>query len=116
MCQRFHAVAREWVETECMTDAALVDTARARNIDILIDLGGYGDAARMLACANRLAPVQIKWVGTQAHSSGLTEMDWFSDRPVGNAGWIRTFYSEKAAAAARRLCLLQRPTVCARRG
>ena len=31
----------------------------------------------MIACANRLAPVQIKWVGMQVHSSGLAEMDWF---------------------------------------
>ena len=30
----------------------------------------------MTACAYRLAPVQIKWVGMQNHSSGLAEMDW----------------------------------------
>jgi protein O-GlcNAc transferase len=95
MCQRFRAVASEWVETECMTDAALVDAARARAIDILIDLGGYGDSARMLACANRLAPVQIKWVGMQSHSSGLAEMDWFlTDRWETPDGFER-FYSEK---------------------
>jgi len=73
----------------------LVAAARVRNIDILIDLGGYGDASRMAACANRLAPVQIKWVGMQAHSSGLAEMDWFlTDRwetPLG----FETLYSEK---------------------
>jgi predicted O-linked N-acetylglucosamine transferase (SPINDLY family) len=64
-------------------------------IDILIDLGGYGDAARMLACANRLAPVQIKWVGMQSHSSGLAEMDWFlTDRWETPDGFER-FYSEK---------------------
>ncbi len=31
----------------------------------------------MAACAHRLAPVQVKWVGMQNHSSGLAEMDWF---------------------------------------
>ena len=30
----------------------------------------------MSACAYRLAPVQVKWVGMQNHSSGLAEMDW----------------------------------------
>ena len=50
--------------------------ARDLGIDVLIDLGGYGDAARMPACAHRLAPVQVKWVGMQNHSSGLAEMDW----------------------------------------
>jgi protein O-GlcNAc transferase len=95
MCQRFRAVASEWVETECMTDAALVEAARERKIDILIDLGGYGDAARMIACASRLAPVQIKWVGMQSHSSGLAEMDWFlTDRWETPEGF-ESFYSEK---------------------
>jgi predicted O-linked N-acetylglucosamine transferase (SPINDLY family) len=44
---------------------------------VLIDLGGYGDAARMPACAHRLAPVQVKWVGMQNHSTGMPEIDWF---------------------------------------
>ena len=95
MCQRFRAVAREWVETECMTDAALVDAARTRGIDILIDLGGYGDAGRMTACANRLAPVQIKWVGMQCHSSGLAEMDWFLTDRWETPDGFEPFYSEK---------------------
>ena len=59
-----------------LSDKALACKARELGIDILIDLGGYGDAARMPACAYRLAPVQIKWVGMQNHSSGLAEMDW----------------------------------------
>ncbi len=95
MCQRFRAVAREWVETECMTDAALVDAARTRAIDILIDLGGYGDSGRMTACANRLAPVQIKWVGMQCHSSGLAEMDWFLTDRWETPDGFEPFYSEK---------------------
>ena len=54
----------------------LADAVRSLEIDILIDLGGYGDAGRMTACAQRLAPVQIKWVGMQNHSTGMPEMDW----------------------------------------
>ncbi|MGH7042601.1 MAG: tetratricopeptide repeat protein, partial [Acetobacteraceae bacterium] len=76
IARRFAALAAEWHETEALTDAALAEHARARGIDILIDLGGYGDAGRMAACAHRPAPVQIKWVGMQTHSSGLPEMDW----------------------------------------
>jgi predicted O-linked N-acetylglucosamine transferase (SPINDLY family) len=93
--RRFRAIAREWLEVDGMTDAALAKAARARQIDILIDLGGYGDAARMIACANRLAPVQIKWVGMQSHSSGLPEMDWFlTDRWETPEGF-EAFYSER---------------------
>ena len=76
MARRFRAVAREWHDVDTMSDKALAMKARELGIDILIDLGGYGDSARMAACAHRLAPVQIKWVGMQNHSSGLAEMDW----------------------------------------
>ncbi len=93
--RRFRAVARDWIEIDGLSDVALAEAARAHGIDILIDLGGYGDAARMIACANRLAPVQIKWVGMQSHSTGLPEMDWFlTDRWETPEGFER-FYSEK---------------------
>jgi protein O-GlcNAc transferase len=93
--RRFRAAAAEWVEVDCMTDIMLVEAARARNIDILIDLGGYGHGARMLACAHRLAPVQIKWVGMQAHSSGLAEMDWFLTDRWETPDGFEPLYSEK---------------------
>jgi protein O-GlcNAc transferase len=95
IARRFRAAARDWIEIDSLSDVALTDLARAMKIDILIDLGGYGEAARMLACANRLAPVQVKWVGMQSHSSGLAEMDWFlTDRWETPIGFER-FYSEK---------------------
>ena len=93
--RRYQRISTNWVEIGHLSDAELARTARDHAIDILIDLGGYGDAGRMAACANRLAPVQIKWVGMQAHSSGLPEMDWFlTDRwetPEGFDG----LYSER---------------------
>ncbi len=92
---RFRAASREWVEVDGMTDAELTAAARAREIDILIDLGGYGDGARMPACANRLAPVQIKWVGMQAHSSGLAEMDWFLTDGWETPDGFERLYSER---------------------
>jgi predicted O-linked N-acetylglucosamine transferase (SPINDLY family) len=95
MARRYRTVAQEWLDIDGLSDAGLTDLARRKGVDILIDLGGYGDAARMTACANRLAPVQVKWVGMQAHSSGLAEIDWFiTDRwetPIG----FEAFYSEK---------------------
>ena len=95
LARRFRSVACDWVEVDALSDQALSDLARSRGVDILIDLGGYGDGGRMPACANRLAPVQIKWVGMQAHSSGLAEMDWFvTDRWETPEGFEQ-FYSER---------------------
>ena len=74
--RRFRAVAREWHQIETLSDEAVARKARELGIDILIDLGGYGEGSRMPACAYRLAPVQIKWVGMQSHTTGMPEMDW----------------------------------------
>ena len=65
------------LDIDALDDVALAKRAREAGVDVLIDLGGYGDSARMPACAHRLAPVQVKWVGMQNHSTGLPEIDWF---------------------------------------
>ncbi|HEY0908805.1 MAG TPA: tetratricopeptide repeat protein [Bradyrhizobium sp.] len=86
--RRFHAAASEWntVSGQSRTDVAR--RIRSNDIDILIDLGGWGDQGLVGACAERPAPIQVKWVGMQNHSTGLGEMDWLiSDRwqtPVGS--------------------------------
>ena len=74
---RFAAIADAWIDTGSLDDVHLAQRIRALEIDVLVDLGGYGDFGRMAALAHRAAPVQIKWVGMQNHSSGLDEMDWF---------------------------------------
>jgi len=95
MARRFRALASGWHEVGGLDDAALATFARALSIDVLIDLGGYGEAGRMPACAFRLAPVQVKWVGMQNHGTGLPEMDWFlTDRWETPAGFER-FYDER---------------------
>jgi predicted O-linked N-acetylglucosamine transferase (SPINDLY family) len=76
IARRFRAIAREWHDTSTLNDEALASRTRDIGIDVLIDLGGYGEGSRMGACALRLAPVQIKWVGMQSHTTGLPEMDW----------------------------------------
>ncbi|MBV9249382.1 MAG: tetratricopeptide repeat protein [Acetobacteraceae bacterium] len=93
--RRYRAVAREWCEIDQLDDVALALRARELGIDVLIDLGGYGDASRMPACAHRLAPVQVKWVGMQYHSSGLPEMDWFITDRWETPPALEHLYSER---------------------
>ncbi len=95
MQRRFAAIASEWIEVAGLSPTAVAERIRQAEIDVLIDLGGYGDLGMMAACARRPAPVQVKWVGAQAHSSGLTEMDWFiTDRWETPAGFDM-LYSER---------------------
>lgn len=92
---RFRALAAEWIDADGLNDEALARCARDRGVDVLIDLGGYGDSGRMPACAHRLAPVQIKWVGMQNHSSGLREMDWFLTDRWETPAELEHLYSER---------------------
>ncbi len=92
---RFRARADMWVDAEMFNDEALARKARDLRLDVLIDLGGYGDSGRMPACAHRLAPVQIKWVGMQNHSSGLKEMDWFVTDRWETPAELEHLYSER---------------------
>ena len=94
MAQRFYRIAENH-DVFAVNDAALAGFVREQAIDIMIDLGGYGDFGRMASCAQRLAPVQVKWVGMQNASTGMPEMDWMvADRweiPEG----FEQYYSEK---------------------
>jgi len=95
MAKRFRAMAHEWHDVDTLSDTALAMKARDLGIDILIDLGGYGEAGRMAACAHRLAPVQMKWVGMQNHSSGLAEMDWIITDRWETPPELESVYSER---------------------
>ncbi len=93
--RRFRAVAAGWHDVAALPPAAIAQHARALGIDILIDLGGWGDDGLLSACAERAAPVQVKWVGNQAYSTGLAEIDAFiSDRWETPDGFDR-FYTER---------------------
>ncbi len=75
--RRFAARACAWHDTRGGSDAAVAALCREQRLDIVVDLGGHGEAGRLGVLAHRAAPVQVKWVGSQVGSSGLPEMDWF---------------------------------------
>ena len=103
--RRFRLLAKSWTGFDGLNQAEVVARCQSLDLDIVIDLGGNGDQGMLGLCASRLAPVQMKWVGSQNHSTGLAEMDWFiTDRWETPEGFD-TFYSE-------RLCRLPDGYVC----
>jgi protein O-GlcNAc transferase len=92
---RFRARCAHWRELGTADDAAIAAAMTADGIDILIDLGGYGDGGRPGVAARRAAPVQVKWVGAQSSTTGLPGMDWMlTDRWETPPGFER-FYTER---------------------
>lgn len=91
----FRGHAESWHNIDGMKDRALAAFVAAQKIDILIDLGGYGDGGRLAVLAHRAAPVQMKWVGSQASTTGMKAVDWFiTDRWETPPGYER-FYTER---------------------
>jgi predicted O-linked N-acetylglucosamine transferase (SPINDLY family) len=93
--RRFRVISGSWTKLDGVGEEGAVRRIRDLDLDVIIDLGGYGDLGLLPLCAHRLAPVQVKWVGSQNHSTGLAEMDWFiSDRWETPDG-VDHFYSER---------------------
>ncbi|HEX7389029.1 MAG TPA: hypothetical protein VF286_02880, partial [Acidiphilium sp.] len=95
LARRFAARADAWHAIDTLDDRAVAGLIAGQDIDILIDLGGYGDAGRMPVTAYRAAPVQIKWVGMQCATTGLREIDWFLTDHRETPDGFERFYTER---------------------
>ena len=113
MERRFRALAREWHDVDMMNDESLAIKARELGIDILIDLGGYGefgayDCLRLSSGSGagevgRHAEPQLRRGG-----NGLDHHRSLGDAARAGARLFRT-----AVASAGRLCVLQSAALCA---
>ncbi len=74
--RRFQAAASGWHSVTRMSASEIAALVRRERIDVLIELGGWGEQGMLGVCAERAAPVQIKWVGMQSASTGVAEIDW----------------------------------------
>ncbi|MBB4284893.1 tetratricopeptide repeat protein [Roseospira goensis] len=85
------AACAEIKVVEHLYDAALSALIRDDEIDILIDMAGHASGCRLAIFPQRLAPVQVKWVGGQFNTTGVPGMDWFIadavEVPPGHEVW-----------------------------
>ncbi len=64
-----------WYDIFNYNDLDLIEFIRKKNINILIDLNGFTLGNRLNIFANRVAPIQILWLG-YCNSIGLNNMDY----------------------------------------
>ena len=65
----------EWYHLNDLSNLDMINFIRDKNINILIDLVGHGPGNKLSVLKNRVAPVQISWLG-YCNSSGLKEIDY----------------------------------------
>lgn len=74
----------------------IVNQIRNDEIDVMFELTGHSEGGRRLKMvAERVAPVQVKWVGGLFDTTGIPQMDWILadnvEIPEGDEEW----YTEK---------------------
>jgi protein O-GlcNAc transferase len=68
-------LSEHWRDAATMTDAQLADAIHADGIDVLVDLAGHTERARLGVFCQRPAPAQVAWLG-YLNTTGLTRMDY----------------------------------------
>jgi predicted O-linked N-acetylglucosamine transferase (SPINDLY family) len=90
---RIRASVARWRDVSAERDAELAATVRADGIDVLVDMAGHTARNRLLALAERAAPVQAVGGGAMG-TTGVAAVDYFlADRFEIPPGYER-FYSE----------------------
>ena len=84
----------EWINIENLNDIEAISIIRKNNINIMIDLMGLSSSDRLPLFKNRLAPIQILWLGYN-NTSGLNQMDYLIADPNLIKKDEVKFYSEK---------------------
>ena len=64
-----------WINIEKLNDIEAISIIRKNNINIIVDLMGLSSSNRLNLFKNRLAPIQILWLGYN-NTSGLSQMDY----------------------------------------
>lgn len=92
--RRFERSFDSFLDVTGSTDAQIAELARARGLDIAVDLGGHTEAARTGIFAHRAAPVQIAYLGYPA-STGADYMDYIVADTTVLPTWMQAEFSEK---------------------
>lgn len=71
----FQNLADKWIEINGMEDENGINLIRKENLDIVIDLMGYTSFNKIEYFKNRIAKIQISWLG-YCNTTGLKEMDF----------------------------------------
>lgn len=64
-----------WINVRSLNDKDAINLLREKKIDIVFDLMGFTSDSRLVLFKNRIAPIQISWLG-YCNTTGIKEMDY----------------------------------------
>ncbi|MCX2523126.1 O-linked N-acetylglucosamine transferase family protein [Larsenimonas rhizosphaerae] len=92
---RIKKSVKDWIPARHLDEKQLAHKIKEDNIDIIIDMAGYGDGSRMEAMAMKPAPIIIKWVGGLINTMGLPQYDYLISDNIETPPGVDHYYSEK---------------------
>ena len=93
--ERLRGFPVSWTKTAGWPDEQLTSQIRADGIDIVLDLAGHTSENRLLALAERAAPVQMTMIG-YPNTTGLPSMDYrITDAIADPPGMADEWHTEK---------------------
>jgi len=95
MTERIKSVAGRYHNVYRMSDEDLAALIQDDGIDVLVDLSGHTNNNRLVMLGNRVAPVQMTYLG-YPNTTGLTEMDFrVTDAIADPPGQTEAWHTEK---------------------
>ena len=94
--ERLHTAAHGWHDIAGLDDLAAAQCIRGQQIEILVDLRGYGGGSRASLFALRPAPLQVNWLAYPG-TSGAAWIDYVIGDEVTIPVALRDGFSERVA-------------------
>jgi predicted O-linked N-acetylglucosamine transferase (SPINDLY family) len=95
MTERIKGLVGKYHNVYCMSDEDLATLIQADGIDVLVDLSGHTSDNRLVMLGNRVAPVQMTYLG-YPNTTGLAEMDLrVTDAIADPPGQTEAWHTEK---------------------
>jgi protein O-GlcNAc transferase len=92
--RRLVAAFDEFHDVRSMSDQAIADLMRRREIDIAVDLSGLTALGRIGILARRPAATQVSWLGYPA-TTGADFIDYIVADPIALPAALQPFFTEK---------------------
>lgn len=106
---RIKSHAAQWRDTSKLLETEFIEAVLADQIDIAVDLTGHTGNNRLLAFSQRIAPVQVSWLGYPC-TTGLGTIDYrLSDNLADPPGMTDGHYSESLVRLPRTFLCYQAP-------
>jgi protein O-GlcNAc transferase len=106
---RIRSHAAQWRDTSRLLETEFIESVLRDQIDIAVDLTGHTGNNRLMAFSQRIAPIQVSWLGYPC-TTGLGTVDYrLTDNMADPPGMTDSHYTESLVRLPRTFLCYQAP-------